>query len=83
MIVSVLKIVLDESADKALTEKMRKGPLGPSRVPQTFYLSHGRYWARTSDPRGRRVVRREEFYSFWLERFSQDEIQAMTRAIWI
>ena len=34
-------------------------------------------------PPARGVVRREEFYSFWLERFSQDEIQAMARAIWI
>jgi hypothetical protein len=51
VIVSVLSvIVLDGSADKALTERMRKGLLGPSRLPQTFYLSHGRHWARTSDP---------------------------------
>jgi hypothetical protein len=29
-----------------------------------------------------RVVRREDFYAFWLERFSPDEIREMAQAIW-
>ena len=35
-----------------------------------------------SECRKGRVVRREDFYVFWLERFSPDEIREMARAIW-
>jgi hypothetical protein len=29
-----------------------------------------------------RVVTREEFYAFWLERFSIEELREMARALW-
>lgn len=34
------------------------------------------------DCRSGRIVLRSEFYSFWLERFSDEEIAEMARAIW-
>lgn len=34
------------------------------------------------DCRAGRVVTREEFWSFWLERFSEEEIDLMNEAIW-
>ena len=34
------------------------------------------------DCRKGKVIRREDFYSFWTERYTMDEIMEMGRAIW-
>ena len=34
------------------------------------------------DCKGGRVIRRDEFLAFWVERFTMDEIEEMAEAIW-
>lgn len=40
------------------------------------------YSGKCFDCKRGRVIRREEFYDFWMQRFTAQEIQIMGKAIW-
>jgi hypothetical protein len=48
-----------------------------------IHLRHSRSFSgKCYDCRRGRVIRREEFYDFWIKRFTPQEIQDMARAMW-
>lgn len=80
---------VQESSRMSLLERQRPADeITMVRCPsceglRAIYVKrHRSFSGKCYDCRRGKVVRREEFYAFWIERFTPQEISDMARAMW-